>query len=45
LTKRFEEIFRGTAGEALAHFQEHAPRGEFTFVIGGASAPRPGETG
>lgn len=45
LTKRFEEIFRGTAGEALAHFQEHTPRGEFTFVIGGASAPLPGATG
>ena len=39
LTKRFEEIFRGTAEEALAHFREHAPRGEFTLVIGGRSAP------
>ncbi len=39
LTKRFEEIFRGTAGEALAYFRAHAPRGEFTLVIGGRSAP------
>jgi len=34
LTKKFEEIFRGTAADALAHFQRHAPRGEFTLVIG-----------
>ena len=34
LTKKFEEIFRGTAAEALAHFQQEAPRGEFTLVIG-----------
>jgi 16S rRNA (cytidine1402-2'-O)-methyltransferase len=35
LTKAFEEVFRGTAGEALAHFQE--PRGEFTVVIEGTT--------
>ncbi len=34
LTKKFEEIFRGTAADALAHFQINAPRGEFTLVIG-----------
>jgi 16S rRNA (cytidine1402-2'-O)-methyltransferase len=34
LTKKFEEVFRGTAAEALAHFEQHAPRGEFTLVIG-----------
>lgn len=34
LTKKFEEIFRGTAAEALAHFQDQLPRGEFTLVIG-----------
>ncbi len=39
LTKRFEEIFRGSAGEALAHFRARAPRGELTLVIGGRSAP------
>ena len=37
LTKKFEEIFRGTAAEALAHFEQHAPRGEFTLVIGATS--------
>jgi 16S rRNA (cytidine1402-2'-O)-methyltransferase len=42
LTKHFEEVFRGTAGAALEHFTRHAPRGEFTFVIGGKSAPVPG---
>ncbi len=36
LTKKFEEVFRGTLSEALAHFSE--PRGEFTLVIEGASA-------
>jgi 16S rRNA (cytidine1402-2'-O)-methyltransferase len=43
LTKHFEEVFRGTAGDALEHFLQHPPRGEFTFVIGGRSAPVPGQ--
>jgi len=42
LTKHFEEIFRGTASTALAHFEHRPPRGEFTLVIGGRSAPLPG---
>jgi 16S rRNA (cytidine1402-2'-O)-methyltransferase len=42
LTKHFEEVFRGHAADALAHFAAHTPRGEFTLVIGGASAPVPG---
>jgi 16S rRNA (cytidine1402-2'-O)-methyltransferase len=33
LTKVYEEIFRGTVGEAIAHFAE--PRGEFTLVVEG----------
>src|SRR3990170_3026405 len=41
LTKKFEEVFRGTLSEALAHFGE--PRGEFTLVIGGVS-PAAGAT-
>ena len=47
LTKRFEEVFRGTAVAALEHFshKEHAPRGEFTLVIGGRHAPVPGVPG
>ena len=34
LTKLYEEIFRGTASEANAHFSD--PRGEFVIVIQGA---------
>ena len=34
LTKLYEEVFRGTAAQALAHFT--APRGEFVLVIQGA---------
>ncbi|MCL2149479.1 MAG: 16S rRNA (cytidine(1402)-2'-O)-methyltransferase [Dehalococcoidia bacterium] len=34
LTKIHEEVFRGTATEALSYFS--APRGEFTLVIAGA---------
>ncbi|MCH8205782.1 MAG: 16S rRNA (cytidine(1402)-2'-O)-methyltransferase [Chloroflexi bacterium] len=43
LTKLHEEVFRGTASEALQYFVE--PRGEFTLVIEGgakANAPAPG---
>jgi 16S rRNA (cytidine1402-2'-O)-methyltransferase len=42
LTKKFEEVVRGTAASALQHFEGQTPRGEFTFVIGSASAPLPG---
>ena len=34
LTKKFEEITRGSAAEVLERFQRRAPRGEFTLVIG-----------
>lgn len=37
LTKAHEEVFRGTVGEAIAHFD--APRGEFTIVVEGAARP------
>ena len=37
LTKKFEEVFRGTAATAQAHFEHHPPRGEFTLVIGSAA--------
>lgn len=39
LTKMHEEIFRGSVSEAAAQFT--APRGEFTLVIEGATAPPP----
>ncbi|MBI3537417.1 MAG: 16S rRNA (cytidine(1402)-2'-O)-methyltransferase [Chloroflexi bacterium] len=34
MTKMFEEFFRGTVEDARAHCAQHAPRGEFTLVIG-----------
>jgi 16S rRNA (cytidine1402-2'-O)-methyltransferase len=42
LTKRFEEVVRGTAG-ALAERFDVPPRGEVTVVVGGAEAPRVGD--
>jgi 16S rRNA (cytidine1402-2'-O)-methyltransferase len=41
LTKRFEEVRRETIAAALAHFQAHEPRGEFTLVFEGATEPTP----
>jgi 16S rRNA (cytidine1402-2'-O)-methyltransferase len=41
LTKRFEEFWRGTLAEALAHYQSTAPKGEFTVVIQGATRTVP----
>ncbi len=36
LTKQFEEIWRGTLGEAVEHWSAIQPRGEFTVVVEGA---------
>jgi 16S rRNA (cytidine1402-2'-O)-methyltransferase len=36
LTKRFEEVWRGTLEGAAAHLRETEPRGEFVLVIDGA---------
>jgi 16S rRNA (cytidine1402-2'-O)-methyltransferase len=38
LTKRYEEFWRGTIGEAIAHYETTAPKGEFTVAI--APAPQ-----
>jgi len=38
LTKLHEEFWRGDLEGALAFLQEQPPRGEFTLVVGGASA-------
>ena len=35
ISKVHEESVRGTVAEALAHFQETEPRGEFVVVVGG----------
>ena len=36
LTKRFEEVRRGTLAELAAHYALHPPRGEITLVVGPA---------
>lgn len=36
LTKLHEEVWRGTIGEAMAHYQDREPQGEFTIVLAGA---------
>lgn len=33
LTKKFEEVKKGTAAELSAHFTRHAPKGEFVVLI------------
>lgn len=35
LTKKFEEVLRGTPAELLAHFQENEIRGEFVLILEG----------
>ena len=40
LTKRYEEIWRGSLAEAIAYFTEQEPRGEFTIAIAGCPAGR-----
>ncbi|MDQ0285221.1 16S rRNA (cytidine1402-2'-O)-methyltransferase [Desulfofundulus luciae] len=36
LTKKYEEIWRGTLPRAVEHFRLQSPRGEFTLVVAGA---------
>ncbi|MEM6518845.1 MAG: 16S rRNA (cytidine(1402)-2'-O)-methyltransferase [Cyanobacteria bacterium P01_C01_bin.70] len=38
LTKQFEEVWRGSLAEAIAHFTTTPPKGEFTLVIAGKTA-------
>jgi 16S rRNA (cytidine1402-2'-O)-methyltransferase len=44
LTKRFEEVVRGTAREVAERFRD-APKGEVTVVIGAAPERTPAESG
>jgi 16S rRNA (cytidine1402-2'-O)-methyltransferase len=39
LTKLHEEVWRGTLGEARAHFEDRELRGEVVVVIGGSTTP------
>lgn len=41
LTKLHEEFWRGTIGEAIAHYRIREPQGEFTVVIAGAELSQP----
>jgi len=40
LTKRHEEVVRGTVAEVLEHFRGKVPRGEFCLVLAGAAGER-----
>ena len=39
LTKLHEEYYRTTLAEAVTHYTENVPRGEFVLVLAGAEAP------
>jgi len=41
LTKRFEEFWYGSLQTALAHYQDHTPKGEFTLVLKGGDPSAP----
>ena len=43
LTKKFEEIRRGTLDELAAYYEHTAPRGEIVLVLGGATFVAPTE--
>lgn len=36
LTKLHEETMRCTVGDAIAHYEEHNPRGEYVLIVAGA---------
>jgi len=38
LTKRNEDVHRTTLGEAILHYQNHEPRGEYVLVLEGGTA-------
>lgn len=41
LTKLHEEIWRGTVAEAVDHFNQREPQGEFTVIVAGAELTQP----
>ena len=41
LTKLYEEFWRGTIAEAIAHYVQREPQGEYTLVVAGIPASRP----
>lgn len=36
ITKKYEEVIRGSLGEIIGFFEEHPPKGEFTLIVAGA---------
>ncbi len=43
LTKRFEDVWRGPASQALAYYAANPPRGEITLVVAGTGRLRSAE--
>ncbi|MFB2879883.1 16S rRNA (cytidine(1402)-2'-O)-methyltransferase [Floridanema aerugineum] len=41
LTKMHEEFWRGTIKDAIAHYTNREPQGEFTLVVAGATLEKP----
>ncbi len=37
ISKKFEQIVRGTVGEVISHFTQNPPKGEFVIVVEGRS--------
>ncbi len=44
LTKKFEEVVRGTLTEAHSYFSSKTIKGEFVVVVAGTSGPQPEQT-
>ena len=43
LTKKFEEVWRGTLADAITHLTEREPRGEYVVVVEGAPVVAPAD--
>ncbi|OUL34574.1 16S rRNA (cytidine(1402)-2'-O)-methyltransferase [Nostoc sp. 106C] len=41
LTKFYEEFWRGTIAEAIAHYSQREPQGEYTLVVAGTPLTQP----
>ncbi|RCJ22156.1 rRNA (cytidine-2'-O-)-methyltransferase [Nostoc sp. ATCC 43529] len=41
LTKLYEEFWRGTIAEAIAHYNQRQPQGEYTLVVAGVPPSQP----
>lgn len=41
LTKLHEEFWRGSIEDAITHYNEHEPKGEFTLIVAGAQVEQP----